>query len=48
MKKIPLFLLFVLSSSFLNSLNVQVLYTETFDNFALGNLGTDVTGQTPG
>lgn len=48
MKKIPLLLLFVLSSSFLNSLNAQVLYTETFDTFTLGNLGTDVTGTTPG
>jgi len=48
MKNIPLFLLFVLSSSFLNNLKAQVLYTETFDNFTLGNLGTDVTGTTPG
>jgi len=26
----------------------QVLYTETFDTFTLGNLGTDVTGVVPG
>ena len=26
----------------------QVLYTETFDTFTLGNLGTDPTGVVPG
>src|SRR5690554_5765931 len=26
----------------------QVLYTEDFDNLTVGNVGTDITGQTPG
>jgi|SRR5690554_1701997 len=26
----------------------QVLYTEDFDNLSVGNIGTDITGQTPG
>ena len=30
------------------NLTAQVLYTDNFDNYNLGNLGTDVTGKTPG
>jgi len=44
MKKYLLILIYL----FVNSIYSQVLYTETFDNFTLGNLGTDVTGTTPG
>lgn len=29
-------------------LNAQVLYSENFDNLTVGNVGTDLTGQTPG
>src|SRR5690606_3860024 len=29
-------------------INAQVLYNETFNNFTLGNLGTDYTGTVPG
>lgn len=31
-----------------NTVNAQVLYDEDFDNFQLGNLSTDLTGQTSG
>ena len=40
--------LLIFTLVFFNSIYSQVLYTETFDTFTLGNLGTDVTGQTPG
>ena len=30
------------------NLTAQVLYTDNFDNYNLGNLGTDVTGKIPG
>ena len=33
---------------FFNSVNAQVLWSEDFDNFVLGNVGTDVTGTIPG
>ena len=42
------YLLFIIPFLFLNTLTSQVLYTENFDNFTLGDLGNDVTGQTPG
>lgn len=29
-------------------IKAQVLYTDNFDNYNLGNLGTDITGKTPG
>lgn len=29
-------------------MKAQVLYSENFDNLTIGNVGTDVTGQTPG
>lgn len=35
---------FLLPFLFLNSLTAQVLYTENFDNYNLGNLGTDPKG----
>jgi len=41
-------LILALSITYLNNITAQVLYTENFDNYTLGNLGTDVTGQTPG
>ncbi len=46
MKKI-IFLVFV---SFLmhHDIDAQVLYNETFDNYTLGNLGTDPSGAVPG
>src|SRR5690606_2350311 len=31
-----------------NSVNAQILYSENFDNLAIGSVGTDLTGQTPG
>lgn len=31
-----------------NSVNAQVLWSENFENYMLGNVGTDVTGATPG
>ncbi|HLW41620.1 MAG TPA: T9SS type A sorting domain-containing protein [Flavobacterium sp.] len=30
------------------SLNAQILYQENFDNYVTGNVGTDITGATPG
>jgi len=42
------YLLFIIPFLFLNTLTAQVLYTENFDSLTLGDLGTDVTGQTPG
>ena len=42
------YILSILSLLFLNTINSQVLYDETFDNYTLGNLGTDVTGVIPG
>ena len=45
MKKYLLVLITVLG---FNCIYSQVLYTENFDNYNLGNLGTDVTGKTPG
>src|SRR5690554_499789 len=41
-------ILFLISLLFVNTLYSQVLYTEDFDNYTLGNLGTDPTGTTPG
>ena len=41
-------LILALSIIYLNNITAQVLYTENFNNLTLGNLGTDVTGQTPG
>lgn len=41
------FLLFITIVMF-NSLNAQMLWSETFDNYTLGNVGTDVTGNIPG
>ena len=40
---VPLLLLFAIPS-----IKAQVLYDEDFDNYTLGNLGTDPTGTTPG
>lgn len=37
-----------LTISLFNSANAQVLYNETFDNYTLGNLGTDPNGVIPG
>ena len=48
MKKTFILLVLIVSTIATNNLTAQVLYTETFDNFTLGNLGTDVTGTTPG
>src|SRR5690554_122274 len=45
MKKCLLILTTVLC---LNTIKAQVLYTENFDNYNIGNLGTDPTGVTPG
>ncbi len=45
MKKYLLVLITVLGFNYIYS---QVLYTENFDNHSVGNLGTDVTGKTPG
>src|SRR5690606_16420121 len=42
------YILSILSLLFLNTINSQVLYDETFDNYTLGNLGTDDTGVLPG
>src|SRR5690606_11890423 len=35
------YILFLISLLFLNTVYSQVLYVETFDNYTLGNLGTD-------
>ncbi|MEG0916492.1 MAG: T9SS type A sorting domain-containing protein [Myroides sp.] len=40
-------LVFITALSF-NGIYSQVLYTESFDNHSVGNLGTDVTGKIPG
>lgn len=48
MKINSLLLALVLSIICVTNLNAQVLYTENFDNLTLGDLGTDVTGTTPG
>ena len=45
MIKITLILFAVFTAYTTNS---QVLYTDNFDNYNLGNLGTDVTGKIPG
>ena len=45
MKKYLLVLITVLG---FNCIYSQVLYTDNFDNYNLGNLGTDVTGKIPG
>jgi len=37
------YLLFIISFLFLNNLNAQVLYNETFDNYVLGNVFTSVS-----
>src|SRR5690554_7624505 len=42
------YILSILSLLFLNTTYSQVLYDEDFDNYTLGNLGTDPTGVTPG
>lgn len=42
------YLFFIIYFLFLNNLQSQVLYNETFDNYTLGNLGTDYTGVIPG
>lgn len=44
MKKVYTFLFFAFSYI----INAQVIYNETFDNFILGNLGTDPDGLIPG
>ncbi|MBA5792201.1 T9SS type A sorting domain-containing protein [Flavobacterium sp. xlx-214] len=41
-----IFVLFVLLVN--NTTNSQVLYTENFESYPIGNIGTDVTGQIPG
>ena len=46
MKKQILFIIWLLFVT--PVIKAQVLYTDNFDNYNLGNLGTDVTGKTPG
>ena len=42
------YILSILSLLFFNTVYSQVLYNETFNNYILGNLSNDVTGQIPG
>ncbi|HLW62499.1 MAG TPA: hypothetical protein VKY33_03780, partial [Flavobacterium sp.] len=42
------YILSILSLLFLNTTYSQVLYDDNFDNYTLGNLGTDTNGVTPG
>ncbi len=42
------YILSILSLLFLNTVYSQVLYDENFDNYTLGNLGTDPNGVIPG
>ena|SRR5690554_367884 len=42
------YILSILSLLFLNTTYSQVLYDDNFDNYTLGNLGTDPNGVTPG
>ncbi|UUV22471.1 T9SS type A sorting domain-containing protein [Paenimyroides aestuarii] len=44
-KKLLLAATFAMCSNFLTA---QVLYSENFDNLTIGNVSTDLTGQTPG
>ena len=46
MKKQLVFIIWLLFVT--HAIKAQVLYTDNFDNYNLGNLGTDVTGKTPG
>lgn len=46
MKKIT-FLAFIAILSF-KSVNAQVLFSEDFNSYTIGNIGTDITGVTPG
>lgn len=41
-------LITILTLVFSSLINAQVLYNENFDNYTLGNLGTDPTGVIPG
>src|SRR5690606_36100556 len=41
-------ILLITIALFTVSVNAQVLYNDNFDNYTLGNLGTDPTGVTPG
>ena len=45
MKKYILFLITIMCFS---TLDAQILYTENFNSYPIGNLGTDVTGTIPG
>lgn len=42
------YILILIAVVFYNTATSQVLYSENFDNFTLGNLGTDPTGVIPG
>src|SRR5690554_1136378 len=42
------YILSISSLLFLNTTHSQVLYDDNFDNYTLGNLGTDYNGVTPG
>ena len=42
------FLFIIVTSLYSHFMTAQVLYNETFDNYTLGNLGTDTSGVVPG
>lgn len=42
------YILILITAVFYNTATSQVLYSESFDNFTLGNVGTDPTGVIPG
>src|SRR5690606_41817851 len=42
------YILSILSLLFLNTTYSQLVYDDNFDNYTLGNLGTDYTGVIPG